>query len=116
MEKSLVSRIITEDVTGIGKMEIIINHRGEKWDKIKLNFDSKVPVNTGTFHSLGELVTLKDIEKEVRNYLNITDRNTSVMPSVHQTEVYIYNDAEYLRIKTIVKRDNIIENILNSSF
>lgn len=93
-------------------MEILI--RGiykNKFDSITLTYDSKVPVNKGKFHSFGELVTLKDIEKEVKEYLNISHWRTMVMPGVSQTRVDA-SDEDYIRIKTIVKRDNIIENIL----
>lgn len=98
-------------------MEIIIinafQSKWEKWEKIKIDFDSKVPVNTGTLRSLAELVTLKNIEKEVREYLGVDHWRTRVISSMTKTEVFITDEGEYLRIKTIVKRDNIIENILN---
>lgn len=94
-------------------MEIIIRGRYEnRFDSFTLTFDSKVPVNKGTLKSLGELVTLKDIEKEVRDYLNISHWRTMVMPGMSQTRVDA-SDEDYIRIKTIIKRDNIIENILN---
>lgn len=92
---------------------IIINTSHSRWEKIKLNFDSKITVNTGTFHSLVELVTLKDIEKEVREFLGISDWRTRVISTTSKSEVFISDEEEYIRIKTIVKRDNIIENILN---
>jgi sulfite reductase beta subunit-like hemoprotein len=89
-------------------MEIIIRNG---WESFTLNFDSKVPVNKGKLKSLGELVTLKDIEKEVRDYLNLTHWRTLVMPGVSQTRVNA-SEEDFIRIKTIVRRDNIIENIL----
>lgn len=92
---------------------IIKNSFHSKWDILTLDFDSKVPVNTGTFYSFDGLVTLKDIEKEVSDYLGINNWRSRVAPGIEKTFVYITDDAEYIRIKTIVKRDNIIENILN---
>lgn len=89
-------------------MEIIIRNG---WESFTLNFDSKVPVNKGKLKSLSELVILKDIEKEVRDYLNLTHWRTLVMPGVSQTRVNA-SEEDFIRIKTIVRRDNIIENIL----
>ena len=89
-------------------MEIIIRNG---WESFTLTFDSKVPVNKGKLKSLSELVTLKDIEKEVREYLNVTHWRTLVMPGVSQTRVNA-SEEDFIRIKTIVRRDNIIENIL----
>ena len=90
-------------------MEIIIRNG---WESITLTFESKVPVNTGKLKSLKELVTLKDIEKEVREYLNVTHWRTMVMPGMSKTTVNA-SEEDFIRIKTIIKRDNIIENILN---
>jgi len=90
-------------------MEIIIRYR---FDSFVLTFDSKVPVNKGTLYSLGELVTLKDIEKEVREYLGVSHWRTLVMPGMTTTTVNA-DEEDFIRIKTIIKRDNIIENILN---
>lgn len=91
-------------------MEIVIR---SGWESITLNFESKVPVNTGKLKSLSELVTLKDIEKEVREYLNLTHWRTMVMPGMSKTTVNA-SEEDFHRIRTIVKRDNIIENILNN--
>jgi hypothetical protein len=92
-------------------MKIIIRNRDNHSDSFVFKFDSKVTVNTGKFRSLDELVTLKDIEKEVRDYLNIPPYYIMIIPGILQTIVTASDDV-FNRIKTIIVRNSIIENIL----
>lgn len=94
----------------------IINTYNNKWESVEMDFESKVPINTGTLRSLSELVTLKDIEREIREYLGLVIDNNRwdrIICTTSKAEVFVYDVNDFLRIKTIVKRDNIIKNILN---
>lgn len=92
-------------------MEIVIRNSESYTQMFSFEFDSKVPVNTGNLKSFDELVTLKDIEYEIRECLGITDYWTRIMPDMTRTTVSV-NNENFIRIKTIVRRDTIIENIL----
>ena len=92
-------------------MKLIIINSG---NRISIDFDSKVKINSGTLHSLKELVTLKDIEKEVREYLGVENWRTRVMPGYESTTIHVGDDGEFNRIRTIVRRDNIIEKLLKN--
>lgn len=83
-----------------------------RWERIELEFESKVPVNLGTFYSFDGLVTLKDIENEVLEHFGLTKNKVSINPGFTRTTVSLFDEKDYERIKTIMKRDNIIENIL----
>ncbi len=94
-------------------MKIVIksyNNTGDFKSPIILNFELQIPINNSTFYSLDGLMILKDISKEIIGYLGI-DPHTQINPGIEITTVYVH-DYEYNKIKTIVKRDNIIENIL----
>ena len=92
-------------------MKLIIINR---FERISLHFDSKVKINSGTLRSLSDLVTLKDIEKEVREYLGVENWRTRVMPGYESTTIHVGDDGEFNRIRTIVRRDNIIEKLLKN--
>jgi hypothetical protein len=82
-------------------------------EKLEFEFDSKVPMNSGVFYSLSELIILKDFENEIRENFGINKYSRSyIMPGMHTTTITCREEDEYERIRTFVKRDTIIENIL----
>ena len=86
------------------------NFRGKMREKLEFEFDSKVPMNSGVFYSLSELIILKD---EIRENFGINKYSRSyIMPGMHTTTITCREEDEYERIRTFVKRDTIIENIL----
>ncbi len=92
-------------------MEIIVNSR-KKREPISLIFDSEVYLPNELLRSFDELIVLKKITQEVLEYLGLnTEKISGLNPGFKITKVLV-DDDEYVRIKTIVKRDNIIENIL----
>lgn len=97
-------------------MKIIISGRvkGYKWEEISLDFDSKVTINRGRFNSFEDLVFLKDIEKEINELLCISQLGGIIIitPGLSISRVSMNNVEDFARIRTIVKRDDIINKIL----
>lgn len=93
-------------------MKIIVQHRYDKIELI-LNHEIETPKQINSF---GELLFLKEIVHKIEiKLLGTLEGRYIVHPGIESSRVELFNIFDFNKIKTSIRRNNIINNILNEN-
>jgi len=93
-------------------MKVIFNFRNKK---VEIEFNHNVTTYKQV-NSLKDLYFLKEIESAIKDeLLGTLNGHFYMRPGIESTSVDLFQEEDFNKIKTSIRRDYIINNILNEN-
>ncbi len=93
-------------------MKVIFNFRKEK---VLIEFNHNITTYKQV-NNLKDLYFLKEIESAIKTkFLGTLNGHFYMRPGIKSTSVDLFEEADFNKIKTSIRRDYIINNILNEN-